>query len=97
MGILIGLALGIGVLFYFTIIKKNKQVDTNNSGDIPNTSSCKRYEVVIIDTTKVENLAWLDCDNKPQGGVVQNGQNFCAKSIIYHNPTNLELKESGIC
>ena len=42
MGILIGLALGIGVLFYFTIIKKNKQVDTNNSGDIPNTSSCKR-------------------------------------------------------
>mgnify|MGYP003346000782 CR=1 FL=1 len=60
MGILIGLALGIGVLFYFTIIKKNKQVDTNNSGDIPNTSSCKRYEVVIIDTTKVENLAWRE-------------------------------------
>lgn len=95
--ILLIILVGFGLLSYFTVFKKSKSVNpTNVSGD-DQQNLCKKYKVKIADQSKVENLAWIDCNGKFQGGNINDGDEICVKTIVYHNQTNLELIEIGIC
>lgn len=94
--VLILILVAFGLLVYFNVFKKDKQ-QTNSGGGQSNQEFCKKYAIRIIDESKVENLAWIDCGDRTQGGVAKQNQEFCAKSIIYHNPTNLELLDRGYC
>jgi len=94
--VLLIILVGFGSLVYFYVFKKDK-LNENPPAVNENEIHCKKYKVKIIDQSKVENLAWMDCKNAFQGGIANDGEEICVKRLIYHNPTNLELIELGTC
>ena len=79
------------------VMKLKDKLNENPPAVNENEIHCKKYKVKIIDQSKVENLAWMDCKNAFQGGIANDGEEICVKRLIYHNPTNLELIELGTC